>query len=188
MRKIVTYPNKVLRVKTREIRMVDKELISDIEDLKDVLKSETAHAAGLAAVQIGIEKRFFGLLIGEKKEMMVFINPRIERVYGDRVKPMMTFDDGKQEEFLEGCLSFPNLFGTVKRYLKIEVSWDEIFQNKLKRQRAVFNGIEAIAFQHEGEHLDGILFVDYIKKEGGELYKFEGEKKMKLEIDKIIKN
>ena len=186
MRKIVTYPNKILRVKTSEINVVDEKLKKEIDDLVLVLSKEKGHAAGLAAVQIGLNRRFFGLLLGEQKKLQLFINPRIEQTFGDRVKPMMIFDDGKQEEFLEGCLSFPDLFGVVKRYLKIKASWDEIKGDKFVRKEAVFEGIEAIAFQHEGEHLDGILFVDYIKKEGGDLYKFVKDKKIKWSVDKVI--
>ena len=182
----MTYPNSILRVKTPVIKVVDEALLKDIKDLEEVLSVEKQHAAGLAAVQIGLNRRFFGLMVGGKKKMQVFINPMIEGVFGQRVKPMMVFDDGKEEEFLEGCLSFPNLFGVVKRYLKVKVSWDEIEDGKLVRKSGIFAGIEAIAFQHEGEHLDGILFVDYIQREGGALYMFEGNKKMKWSVEKVM--
>ena len=186
MHKIVTYPNKILRVKTAPVEVVDAKLIKEIRDLEMVLAKQREHAAGLAAVQIGINRRFFGLLMGDKKEMQVFINPKIEQTFGERVKPMMVFDDDRQEEFLEGCLSFPDLFGVVKRYLKIKVSWDEVVDNKFVRKGAILEGIEAIAFQHEGEHLDGVLFIDYIKKEGGTLYKWVGDKKIKWSVDKVM--
>lgn len=187
MRKIVVYPNKILRVKTPEITAVDAELVKNIGELKEVLAEEKKHAAGLAAVQLGIKKRFFGLLRGDKKKLQIFINPNITKKFGERVRPMMVFEDGSQEEFLEGCLSFPDLFGTVKRYLKIEASWEEVGRNMtLHKKTAVLEGIEAIAFQHESEHLEGILFVDYIKREGGELYKFVGDKKIKWSVDKVM--
>jgi len=186
MRKIVTYPNKILRIKTKLIETVDAKLIKDVADLEEMLAMEKNHAAGLAAVQIGMNRRMFGLLLGNKKQMKVFINPKIETYMGERIKPMMIFDDGKQEEFLEGCLSFPNLFGVVKRYLGVKASWDEIEKGKLVRKSAVFKGIEAIAFQHEGEHLDGILFVDYIAREGGALYKWIGDKKIKWSVEKVM--
>jgi peptide deformylase len=180
------YPNKILRVRTPRIKEVDKKLEKDIADLKEVLTSESRHAAGLAAVQIGLNRRFFGLLLGDKKQLKVFINPVVESTVGERVKPMMVFDDGKQEEFLEGCLSFPDLFGVVKRYLKIKVSWEELENGLLVKKSGILTGIDAIAFQHEGEHLDGVLFVDYIKREGGALYKWVGDKKIKWSVDKVI--
>ena len=50
----------------------------------------------------------------------------------------------------------------------------------------MLNGFEAIVFQHELDHLDGILFIDYIKRDGGKFYKFVGEKKVEWSIDKVV--
>lgn len=186
MRKIVIYPDPILRVKTEEIKVVDEALLKDIADLMEVLQNESRHAAGLAAVQIGLNRRFFGLLAGEKKDPVVFINPKVTKYIGEKTKPMMVFADGKQEAFLEGCLSFPNLFGVIRRHLTIEASWQEIEGNQLVAKSGKFKGIEAIAFQHESEHLDGILFTDHIKAQGGEFYRWEGEKKIKWSVDKVI--
>jgi len=186
MRAIVMYPNKILRTKTAVINRVDNDLIKDINDLKEVLLFEKNHVAGLAAVQIGLNRRFFGLLMSNDKEMKIFINPKIEATFGERVTPMMVFENGEKETFLEGCLSFTGLFGVVKRYLKLEGSWDEIENGKLVRKKGIFEGVDAIAFAHEGEHLDGILFIDYIKKESRELYKYVGDKKMKWDVEKVV--
>ena len=98
---------------------------------------------------------------------------------------MMMFDDGTQEPFWEGCLSFPDIFGSVKRYLKIDASWVEIEDGRLVRKREIFEGVKAIMFQHESEHLDGILFIDYLKKEGGEVIKMVGNKEVKWSVEKI---
>ncbi|MEK7528028.1 MAG: peptide deformylase [Patescibacteria group bacterium] len=186
MRKIVYYPNKILREKTTEIAIVDKELLANIHDLKEVLLGNQKQVAGLAAPQVGLSRRFFGLFSSEKKEVNIYINPKIEAVFGERVRPMMIFSDGVREVFLEGCLSFPDMFGVIERYLKIGVSWDEIEKGKLVRKQGELNGIEAIAFQHESEHLDGILFIDYIKSEDGEFFKWVDGKKIKWSVDKII--
>jgi len=186
MRKIVYYPNKILRKKTSEIVVADKELLIDIQDLKEVLLDNQKQAAGLAAPQIGLSRRFFGLLQGEKKEVNIYINPKIEAVFSERVRPMMIFSDGAREVFLEGCLSFPDMFGVIERYLKIGASWDEIEKGKLVRKKGQLKGIEAIAFQHEREHLDGILFIDYIESEGGEFFKWVDGKKIKWSVNKII--
>ena len=185
-RTILIYPDKALRQKTTEIKKVDENLLADIADLKLVLEEQKKYAAGLAATQVGLNRRVFGLLLGKNKEIGVYINPVIESVKGDLVRPMMVFEDGKQEVFLEGCLSFPDLFGVVKRYLDIVGSWDEIIDGKLIRKKRKFRGIEAIAFQHESEHLEGILFVDHIKEEGGEFYRWKGDKKIKWSVDKVM--
>lgn len=181
------YPDKILREVTPEITAVDEKLLKDINDLREVLLGKRGRAAGLAAPQIGLNRRFFGDISQGKKDLSLYINPKILATYGEKTRPIMTFDDGTREPFLEGCLSFPGLFGTVKRYLKIEVEWKEVESLKvLKSKRATLEGIEAIVFQHELDHLDGILFVDHILEEGGELFKFDGNKKMKWSVERVV--
>jgi peptide deformylase len=170
MRKIVIYPNEILRQKTKEVEVVDKKLIRDIDDLRKIL-TEGANAAGLAAVQIGVEKRFFGSKEFEGNKVEIFINPRVEKTYGGKIYPKIVDENKRESDFLEGCLSFPKYFGTVKRYLSIDVSWDEIKGEKLVREFRKLNGFEAIVWQHESDHLDGIVFVDHIKKDGGKFFK-----------------
>lgn len=186
MRKIVFYPNEILRVKTRDIKSVDEKLQVDVDELTWALNREKEHAAGLAAVQVGLDRRFFGLVTGQKRNLQIFINPRITKVFGQKLRPVMTFDDGKQEDFLEGCLSFPGLFGTVDRYLRIEAEWEELKKGRLESKGKMLEGIEAIAYQHELDHLDGILFIDHIKEEVGELYKWVGDRKKRVDINQII--
>ena len=112
MRPIVMYPNEVLRKKVPAVKSV-AEILTDVADLKEVLET-SENGAGLASTQLGIEKRFFGLKNGKK--VIVLINPQILGVYGQKVYPVMVGDkDEKEQDFLEGCLSFPDLYGTVKR-------------------------------------------------------------------------
>ena len=104
---------------------------------------------------------------------------------------MIRLEDGGEEDFLEGCLSFPDFFGTVKRYLKIEAEW-EVLQCRtdgsfeLVKKTKIMNGFEAIVFQHEADHLDGVLFIDHIKRDGGKFYKWVGKEKIVWSIDKVI--
>lgn len=180
MVKILVYPNKVLRQISKEIRQVDKNFLSQVEILrKELEKGE--NAAGLAAPQIGISKRFFGIKKSDKK-VEIYINPRIIKTFGDRTYPKMMGKDNKQEDFLEGCLSVPDFFGTVKRYFEIKVEWYELkgeqFVSKLKK----LSGFEAIVWQHEFDHLNGVLFIDYIKKEGGKFYKWNGKEMVEASI------
>lgn len=182
MRSIVMYPNKILREKVPEVKNV-AEVLRDIADLKEVLEA-AENGAGLASTQLGIMKRFFGLKVGKK--FGIYINPKIYGVYGERVYPIMVGDGEAEDDFLEGCLSFPDLFGTVKRYLKIEARWQEIEGNNLVNKKKTMNGFEAIVFQHELDHLDGILFVDHIKRDGGKLFKFVGKKKIPWNVNKLV--
>ena len=187
MREIVLYPAEILRQKTEEIKSVDEKLLLEIEDLKKILKAGD-NAAGLAAPQIGVNKRFFGSKELGKGEVKIFVNPKIKKVYGEKIYPKIVDENNKEEDFLEGCLSFPGYFGTVKRSLKIEVSWDEVvvaYGNTpvhLIKKNKILNGFEAIVWQHESDHLDGIVFIDHIKEEGGKFFKDVGGKMEKWNL------
>jgi peptide deformylase len=183
MIKIILYPNDVLRQKTKEVEKMDGITKKEINDLKKILEIGE-NAAGLAATQIGVLKRFFGVKQGDG-EVVVYINPKLIKVFGKRVYPKMINKDNKEEDFLEGCLSFPGYFGTVKRYLEIEIEWQEWRGEKFIAKKRKLSGFEAIVWQHENDHLKGILFVDYIKKEGGKFYKQVGAEMVELGIDTI---
>ncbi len=183
MSKIVIYPNEVLRKKVSDVVEIDKVTAKEIEELKKLL-AEGENAAGLAAPQIGVSKNFFGMKNNNK--VSVYFNPKLLKTWGERVYPKMVSSDGKEEDFLEGCLSFPDYFGTVKRHLKIRVKWQEWNGEKFVSKRKELEGFEAIVWQHESDHLLGKLFVDYIKKEGGRLYKWNGKEMMKADIGEIL--
>jgi peptide deformylase len=191
MVKILTYPDKSLRQVSDEIKQIDDTFLRQVEILKEEL-AKGENAAGLAAIQLGIAKRFFGIKKSHNK-IEIYINPIILKTFGERVYPVIVKESpvdnsGKEmEDFLEGCLSVPDYFGTVKRYLKIEVEWKELKGGKFVSKREKLTGFEAIVWQHEFDHLDGKLFIDYIKKEGGKFYKWNGKKMVAAEINKIIK-
>lgn len=183
MRKIVMFPNKILRTETKKIERIDGKLIEEINELKEILMSNE-NGAGLAAPQIGISKKFLG--IKENGKVKILINPKLEKVWGEKVYPKIQDEEGKESDFLEGCLSFPDLYGTVKRYLKIEVSWEEIKDKKLETRTEILEGFGAIVWQHENDHLEGILFVDHIKEEGGKFYEWKDKEKIKKDINEVL--
>ena len=186
MRKIVLYPAEILRKNTEEIKNVDKKLLLEIKDLKKILK-DGDNAAGLAGPQIGLNRRFFGSKEIGQGNVLVFINPKIEKFYGEKVYPKLVDGKGNEEDFLEGCLSFPNFFGTVKRFLKIEVSWQEIEKEELVLKKKTLVGFEAIVWQHESDHLDGVVFIDHIRRDGGKFFKDIGGGKMeKCDLEKTF--
>ena len=190
MREIVKFPNKVLRKKSEKIEKVDETLFKDIEELREILE-KSENGAGLAAPQIGISKKFLG--IKNNEEVKIYLNPRIEAYFGEKIYPKILDEGEKESDFLEGCLSFPDLFGTVKRYLKIEVVWEEIVAignppktKVLRRASKILEGFEAIVWQHESDHLEGILFVDRVKEEGGKFYLWTEDKKVPMDVDKVL--
>ncbi len=178
MRKIVVYPKKILRQKSDEVLAVDDGLVDEVNDLTKMLAIRGNMAAGLAANQIGVRKRFFGMRDLKSGTTRVFVNPVILVKKGKK-DYLKIESDGKVEDFLEGCLSFPNLFGKVKRHYMIEGWWQELVSGKLVEKRGEFEGFEAVVFQHELDHLDGVLFIDHILAEGERLYEWNG-KEMKV--------
>src|SRR3989339_1415832 len=176
---MVLYPDSKLRVKTEEVKSVTTKLLKEIKDLVEVLE-KSENGAGLASTQIGYKNRFLG--IKKEKEILVMINPQIIKTYGGKVYPIIEDNEGKKEDFFEGCLSFPNLYGTVKRYLKVEVSWEEIKNEKLIQKQQLVDGFEAIVAQHEIDHLEGVLFIDHIKKDRGKLCRFVGKEKIEVSL------
>lgn len=189
MKDIVVYPNKVLRLKTKEIKKVDSGLLTDINSLTKVLE-KSENGAGLAAPQVGMRRRIFARKELKSGKVMVFINPKIKKVYGvkDYVNIISKEVSGeeKQDNFLEGCLSFPGYFGMVKRHMKIEAWWQEIEKGELVEKGGLLSGFEAVVFQHELDHLDGVLFVDHVKADGGKFYKEVGGKLIEWDVNELV--
>ncbi len=184
MRQIVIFPNKILRVKTKNIESLNKDILEEIKELEKILIA-SENGAGLAATQIGIDRRFFGIKDTETKKIKLFFNPKIEKSFGkkDFIK---TFNNKVEEDFLEGCLSFPNFWGTVKRFSKIRVSWDDLIDGKFIRRDTDLDGFEAIVWQHESDHLDGIVFVDRVKNNGGKFFKTVDNQTIDWNVDEVL--
>lgn len=154
--RIAKYPHPSLRAKNENITE---------EELKDgsinklakemLLLMYAAEGVGLAAPQVGVNKR---LMVynesGDKKKWLdevVMVNPRI-----------VEFSEGKDVE-TEGCLSFPDMSGDVERAKWIKVEALSLKGKKIKKK---FKGWEARIFQHEYDHLDGVVYIDRLSEEG----------------------
>ena len=149
-RTIITEPNKLLRQVSKPVSKVGKD---EQKLMKDML--ETMYAAngiGLAAIQVGIPKRIIVMDIcreENKKEPRYFVNPIIKN------------KDPLKATYEEGCLSVPNQFADIDRPSKCEVEYlDYNGQKKLLKAE----GLLATCIQHEMDHLEGILFIDYLSK------------------------
>jgi len=173
MRKIVIYPDKALRRKCALVKNWGKAERKVVADLKRVL-AKSKIGVGLSAPQIGARSRVF--IIKREQEFVVFVNPVIKKSFGSRTYPLVVLPKGQAEEFMEGCLSFPDLYGPVKRFLKIKVSYQEppkMKNEKFKMKNKILEDLPAIIFQHEKDHLDGILFIDHLKAEKRDLFKID---------------
>ncbi len=148
LRTIITEPNKLLRQVSKPVSKVGKE---EQKLMKDML--ETMYAArgiGLAAIQVGIPKRIIVMDICKeenKKEPRYFVNPIIKN------------KDPLKATYEEGCLSVPNQFANIDRPSKCEV---EYLDYNGQKQLLKAEGLLATCIQHEMDHLEGILFIDYL--------------------------
>lgn len=141
---VLQNPNKELRVMSQLVdasRLGSKEFKKFITDLKATMKEE--NGVGIAAPQVGIHDR---LIIAETKDgSTAFINPEItERAF-------------KLIDSEEGCLSVPGIWGIVKRHRSVTVKAQKEDGSPVTMKAT---GLLAIIFQHEIDHLDGILFID----------------------------
>ena len=150
VKKILIEPNKLLRVVSKPVKEVNKEIQYLMDDMLETMYS--ANGIGLAAIQIGIPKNLIviDLLNKEKKRNpMFFVNPKIVK------------KSSKLSKYEEGCLSIPNLFAEVQRPIECEVEYLN-YEGKKKILKAT--GLLATCIQHEIDHLKGILFIDYLSK------------------------
>ena len=149
IKKILMYPDPRLLKQSLNIEKIDAEVKAIAKDLVDTMYS--AEGVGLAAPQIGINKRIFVMDCNdeqEKKEYVIAINPEI-----------ISFSEDLKT-YKEGCLSIPEITEEVIRPEKVIVSYEDL-SGKLKTEK--LEGLWATCFQHELDHLNGKLFIDYLK-------------------------
>ena len=147
---ILTEPNKILRQISKPLDKITKEDQNLMDDMLETMYA--ANGIGLAAIQIGVPKRIIVMDISRdenKKEPIYFVNPIIKN------------RNTEKNTYEEGCLSVPNQFAEIDRPSKCEVEYLDYDGNK-KLLKA--EGLLATCIQHEMDHLEGILFIDYLSK------------------------
>ena len=150
LRKILTEPNEILREKSLRVEQVDDEIRNLMDDMLETMYA--APGIGLAAIQVGVAKRIIVLDIAPKdepKKPMFFVNPKI----------ISKSDNNSTYE--EGCLSVPGQFAEIDRPDKCHISYID-YDGQQKEIKA--EGMIATCIQHEMDHLEGILFIDYLSK------------------------
>ena len=149
-RKTIIEPDTILRKKSDPLEKVDNELRKLMDDMLETMYA--APGIGLAAVQIGILKRMVVIDISkekEKKNPIFLINPEI--VYKSK----------KTSIYEEGCLSLPGYFAEIERPAECQIEY--LDYNGKKKEMKV-DGLLATCIQHEVDHLNGVLFIDYLSK------------------------
>jgi len=143
---IKKFNDPVLRKKCEKVKEVDKKVIKLIVDMVQTMKE--GQGIGLAAPQVGVSKRVIVVqtdLGGQR--ILALVNPKIIK------------KSQEKEMDEEGCLSFPGIFLEIKRAKEVEIEGLDIKGKKIKLKA---KGLLARVFQHEIDHLDGILFIDRI--------------------------
>jgi len=145
---IVIYGSSVLRKKTFDLDTGD-DFVQLAENMKETLKN--ARGIGLAGPQIGLLKSIFVV------DTTPLENDKIESVEKVFLNPVIMEHDDNTSWYNEGCLSIPEIFEDVKRPEKVEVRYRDL---NFDWKEETLTGLEARIFQHEYDHLQGILFVD----------------------------
>lgn len=148
--KILKEPDPILRKKSAPVASVDKNIKKLMNDMLETMYA--APGIGLAAAQVGILKRVIVIDLakdGEKKLPLFFVNP------------VITWKSEILEKKEEGCLSIPDYFAEIKRPNACHVSY---LDQHGKEKKLKAEGLLATCIQHEIDHCDGILFIDYLSK------------------------
>jgi peptide deformylase len=149
LREITTFPEEVLRQKAQEVEIFDEDLADLVDDMIETMRE--APGVGLAAPQIGISKRIIVVEFGDEeddsfpKQLYVMVNPEIIKQSKDTIPG------------IEGCLSVPGLVGKVSRSSVVTVKGQDIHGKPIKIRA---QGWLARIFQHEIDHINGILYTD----------------------------
>jgi peptide deformylase len=145
LRTILEYPDPRLRTKAQPVTQFDAELTRLVEDMFETMYA--APGIGLAATQVDVHKQVIVIDVSQDRTgRMVFINPQILTREGV----------GTMEE---GCLSVPGIFDEVQRAAKVRLRWNDVTGAVQERD---LEDVLAVCIQHEMDHLDGKLFVDYL--------------------------
>ena len=147
---ILTEPNKILRQVSKSVEKVGQAERQLMDDMLDTMYH--ANGIGLAAIQIGVPKRIIVMDLSKKEEEkkpMYFVNPVIKN------------KNQNFSKYEEGCLSVPNQFAEIERPKTCEVEYLD-YDGEKKIIKA--EGLLATCIQHEMDHLEGILFIDYLSK------------------------
>jgi peptide deformylase len=150
LREIIKLPDKRLRLRSEPIKRIDAAIRKLVDDLFETMYE--APGIGLAAIQIGVPKRVVTMDLSKKEDdhkPQTFINPEV------------IWKSAETSKYEEGCLSIPEFYEEVERPAQVKVKYLDIDGNA---QEIEASGLLATCLQHEIDHINGVLFIDYISK------------------------
>ena len=169
VREIVVYPDKRLKLISKEVTSFDGSLHDLLDDMYETMRAR--NGVGLAAIQVGVDTRALIINIPLEDEDGEHDQPKENTL--EMINPVIIEQDGT-EKFQEGCLSIPGVYEDVERAKHVKV---EYFDRHGEKKTIEDDDFLAVAMQHEMDHLDGKVFIEklsYIKRK-----KFEKEWKRK---------
>lgn len=196
MQKILTAPNPMLREISKPVTTIDKKNLAVIKQVAEILKQRKPRGVGLSAIQIGKPLRVFCTFLppsgdpDDKQEpvLRTFINPEIlkaskEKILGAKTaSPNQALTSQHQKPILEGCLCIPKVWGPVWRHTWTKVKYLTLnpIPYTLSERNERLSGFSARVFQHELDHLNGILFTDHSLKDKLPLYETKGDELVRI--------
>ncbi len=170
IREIVVYPDKRLKLISKEVEVFSDTLHDLLDDMYETMCAK--NGVGLASIQIGVDQRVLIINVPLEVEEGEHDQPKENTL--EMINPVIVEKDGT-EKFQEGCLSIPGVYEDIERAKHVKV---EYFDRDGNKQSIEDDGFLAVAMQHEIDHLDGKVFIEklsYIKRK-----KFEKEWKRRL--------
>jgi peptide deformylase len=148
VRTILTVPDPRLKLVSKPVTGVDDDLRALMDDMVETMYD--ADGIGLAAIQIGVDKRIIVMDLSEKRnEPRYFVNPVITPLT-EELKP-----------YSEGCLSVPEIYDEVERPVRVKVNY--LDYDGVEREE-IAEDLFAVCIQHEMDHLEGVVFIDYLSR------------------------
>lgn len=156
IRKILTFPDPELKKKSVPVTIINDKTRELLQDMAETMYA--APGVGLAAPQIGVHQRIMVIDVSAKDDMPELIVA---------INPVIVYADGESYEE-EGCLSVPKYAANVRRHARVVVKAINLDGEEITYKA---EGLLAIAFQHEIDHLDGILFIDHLSPLKREMFR-----------------
>ena len=179
IRKILIEPNKILRKKSLRVENVDKDIQNLMDDMLETLYA--APGIGLAAIQIGVAQRVIVMDISRDRDKDKNKEPKKNPMYF--VNPEIIWKSEDKFTYEEGCLSVPNQFAEIDRPKQCHVKHLDYNGHP---QELKADGLLATCIQHEIDHLEGILFIDYLSKLKKEMIIKKLSKQKKENVERIV--
>lgn len=161
---VIKAPDLRLKVKCKAVKKINNGLLKTLDQMVKLTKTfKDPEGVGLAANQVGLEESFFVAKDTASKDEHAFLKV---------INPKLLSTSKKVKKYFEGCLSVPGTWGEVNRHLSIKVSYQN---DKGQYITKSLTGVQAWIFQHEIDHLNGVLFSERVLEQKGKFYKFTGK-------------